>query len=484
MFKHQKRLVIVISVLLIVGFLLASLTSYFIAIKSLHDQIVFNELPLTSDNIYSEIQRDLLRPVFISSLMASDTFLRDWVLQGEKDVDEITRYLQEITQRYDAFTAFFVSDNTQNYYHVDGVLKQVSPTEPRDEWYFRVKKMREPYEINVDIDMANDDALTVFVNYRVFDYAGRFIGSTGVGLSVESVISIINRYRETYRRDIVFIDDSGQIKFTSAGPGKATADIAPLIEALQSAQLMQRLRGAETTSFDFDTGKDQLLVNTRYIEEFGWYLLVTQSGLEGREKLVRTLVVNLAICALITLVVLFIVHRMIASYQLALEKLATTDRLTGLNNRQAFDMLFRHVMSEQQRYPGELAVMLLDVDHFKRINDTHGHLQGDQVLRHLANLLARRMRSSDIVARWGGEEFIMLVKHCDLETARNMAEEIRLAVMNNPYVIEDSGQALPLSVSIGVTQHHSGESETELFGRVDKALYQAKQAGRNRIEVI
>ena len=65
-----------------------------------------------------------------------------------------------------------------------------------------------------------------------------------------------------------------------------------------------------------------------------------------------------------------------------------------------------------------------------------------------------------------------------------MAEEIRLAVMNNPYVIEDSGQALPLSVSIGVTQHHSGESETELFGRVDKALYQAKQAGRNRIEVI
>ena len=159
MFRHKRHLVIVISLLLIVGFVLTSLASYFISINSLHDQVANNELPLTSDNIYSEIQRDLLRPVFISSLMASDTFLRDWVLRGEKDISEVTRYLKEIKERYNAFTAFFVSDKTRNYYHTDKLLKQVSPDEKRDIWYFRVQNMREPYEINVDIDMANNDAL-------------------------------------------------------------------------------------------------------------------------------------------------------------------------------------------------------------------------------------------------------------------------------------------------------------------------------------
>ncbi len=188
----------IISLLLIIGFLLATLTSYFISINSLHDQIVYRELPLTSDNIYSEIQRDLLRPVFISSLMASDTFLRDWVLKGEEDVGDIKRYLKEIKEQYNAFTTFFVSEQTRNYYHLDGILKQVSSEEERDQWYYRVKKMRDPYEINVDIDMANNDAMTVFVNYRVYDYQHKFIGTTGVGLSVESVISIINRYSITW----------------------------------------------------------------------------------------------------------------------------------------------------------------------------------------------------------------------------------------------------------------------------------------------
>jgi hypothetical protein len=167
---------------MIVGFLATSLTSYFVARDSLSRNISEQMLPLTSDNIYSEIQRDLLRPVLISSLMATDTFVQDWTSGGEADAERIRVYLRAIQQEYGTITAFFVSDRTRNYYHPDGIIKTVDAANPDDAWYFRVRDMREPYEINVDIDTADRTRLSIFINYRVLDSDGNYLGVTGVGL--------------------------------------------------------------------------------------------------------------------------------------------------------------------------------------------------------------------------------------------------------------------------------------------------------------
>lgn len=126
--------------LLVSGFLVTSLFSYWVAQESVSEQITENTLPLTSDNVYSEIQKDLLRPVFISSLMAQDTFLRDWVLGGEKGEEQIVRYLKEVQERYGAVTSFFVSEQTHNYYHSSGLLKKINESSEQDKWFFRVRK--------------------------------------------------------------------------------------------------------------------------------------------------------------------------------------------------------------------------------------------------------------------------------------------------------------------------------------------------------
>lgn len=105
--EKGKKIIIIVTALIASGFILTTLASYFVSLKSLREQISKRELPLTSDNIYSEVQNDLLKPIFISSLMASDTFLRDWAIEGEKSKGDISKYLKEINEKYGVFTSFF-----------------------------------------------------------------------------------------------------------------------------------------------------------------------------------------------------------------------------------------------------------------------------------------------------------------------------------------------------------------------------------------
>ncbi|MEJ2620241.1 MAG: cache domain-containing protein [Candidatus Thiodiazotropha sp.] len=245
--------------------------------------------------------------------------------------------MQEIKERYHAFTAFFVSEKTLKYYHLKGVLKKIEADDPRDAWYFRVRKMHDFYEINVDFDMANNDTLTVFVNYRVFDYQGNFIGVTGIGLSLDAVLALIKRYKETYTRDILFVNEAGQITLSSIDSKKPPQHLLPLIQMLKSGDLNNSIKVKENSSFDLGRGSNRLIINTRYINEFDWSLMVIQRGLEGTEKLRETLLLNLLACAIITIIVLIITHCTIASYQQEVASLAIKDRLTGLLNRHGFD---------------------------------------------------------------------------------------------------------------------------------------------------
>lgn len=475
--NSKNRLIGVISLLLVAGFLVTSLASFFASRSSLRSEIVRNELPLTSDNIYSEIQRDLLRPVFISSLMASDTFLRDWVLQGEQDTAQIAKYLKEIKTKYNTVSSFFVSDITRNYYYGDGILKQVSPDSERDEWYFRNRTLAALYDINVDPDMANKDAMTIFTNYRVFDYQGRYIGATGVGLAVQSVKALIDNYQERYERNIYFVDMSGNITLRGRGAAGGPSNlrdmpgIGPLTDDI--------LSGHDRT-LEYQKNGKTIHLNTRFIPEFNWVLLVAQSEAETVRQVLQTLFINLAICFVITTVVILLTNWTISTYQTQLEKLATTDSLTGAHNRRAFGIVLEQMLKEVKREGTPMAIALFDIDHFKQINDRFGHLAGDAVLRELTRVARNRIRAADVLCRWGGEEFIILLKNCNLKDARNTAEQIRIAVSETP--VSFRGDVIPVTISLGVARHIPGESVDQLLSRTDKALYAAKQNGRNRTE--
>ncbi|TMJ62518.1 MAG: PleD family two-component system response regulator [Alphaproteobacteria bacterium] len=161
--------------------------------------------------------------------------------------------------------------------------------------------------------------------------------------------------------------------------------------------------------------------------------------------------------------------------------LALTDELTGLYNRR---YVFAHLTELMARMPegGATAVMMFDIDHFKQVNDRFGHLAGDDVLRELAGRALRNVRSVDLVGRLGGEEFVVVMPETSLGGATIVADRLRQAVADEPFVLAENGEKLAVTISVGLAITGQGEDTLEaLLKRVDDALYAAKNGGRNRV---
>lgn len=169
-----------------------------------------------------------------------------------------------------------------------------------------------------------------------------------------------------------------------------------------------------------------------------------------------------------------------------LEQENITDPLIGIYNRRYLERRLSEEVARAKRYALPLAVLLLDIDHFKRINDQHGHRVGDLVLVHIGRVLLESVRSTEVVARYGGEEIVIIAPNTTLEHAAHLAERVRCAVESHALLVEQGGDPWPVHVeaSVGVAAL-GGEIATaeQLVHAADVAMYQAKQAGRNRVVV-
>ncbi len=161
-----------------------------------------------------------------------------------------------------------------------------------------------------------------------------------------------------------------------------------------------------------------------------------------------------------------------------LENMALTDGLTGLYNRRYFDMFYENIFNQSSRYGIPLTLIMCDIDHFKKINDTYGHDKGDVVLKEIANILKSNTRKTDIAARFGGEEFMVCLPSTEITSALDVARKIKQMVLN-----VKTKDIKKVTVSMGVTFYRKefDNNPTGLLKRLDDLLYEAKKRGRNRI---
>ena len=222
------------------------------------------------------------------------------------------------------------------------------------------------------------------------------------------------------------------------------------------------------------------LGSSAIIYVLGSDLLIAHS--RSAVSVVRLLaLVSLVSAGLLTVLVLILTWFWITRYHQHVRKLVSRDSMTGLLNRQSFTKTFQQASVEMQQLKLPLSLILFDVDLLKKINEAQGHAFGDKIIRELAWLSRHSVRGSDILCRWSGEQFALLLKRCELDQAYKIAEQLRLNVQSHSF--SQNSRQPPVTISLGVAQWAESESMDALATRVDEAVFLAKSEGRNRAEI-
>ncbi len=176
-------------------------------------------------------------------------------------------------------------------------------------------------------------------------------------------------------------------------------------------------------------------------------------------------------------VILYFYAWMSERYREVWSNLARTDSLTGILNRPAFEEVLLREMTRAKRFNEPVSLILFDIDNFKKLNDRYGHLFGDKILKRITEIVRESIRSVDIFARWGGEEFVILLPKTRIDETRTVAEKLRKKIHS-----VGLGSKVGVTASFGITEMVNGDDPFRLLLKADKALYKAKTGGKNRVE--
>jgi len=475
--QFNYRIVFIITALLFT--LSVSLTgvNYYASMNLTQSQLKNSSLPLTVDNIYTEIQKQIIEPNLIASMMANDTFMKNWLTNQENDSEQVVRYLDTIQNKYQMFATFLVSEKTQNYYSAGGFLEKVSKDNSNNDWYFAFKKNSEVLEINIDKNEHMGTSLVMFINHKIFDNDFHMIGATGVGLKTSYINEMLKQFRLKYNFNVYFINDKGEVIISEAETNVVrNINDVPELKAIK-ADLISK--GSHL--FEYIRDNETVLLNRKYIPELDLYLLVEAKMNDFTYHVKETFYFNIIISLLLTVTVTLIVLIYVRNIHGKLNQLADNDPLTGLPNRRFFNRSFEHALQLKKRNHTDLSVLFLDLDNFKTINDTKGHDIGDKVLKRIAKILHNTIRETDFTSRWGGEEFIILLLDSNANSAVSIAEKLCNAIEQDNTLISLVNHKV--TASLGVTEVQENDIIDTIFKRVDGALYKAKAAGKNQYVV-
>lgn len=473
--RFNYRIVFIITALVFTLSATLTVINYLTSMETTREQLKNSALPLTIDNIYTEIQKNIIEPNLIASMMAHDTFLIDWLSDEEDEVQKIVHYLETIQNKYQMFTAFLVSDKSRNYYSANGMLDKIDTKSPNSQWYLDFQKASELSEINIDYNTNMGSELIMFINHKILDNDYHMIGATGVGLKTSYINDMLKVFRQRYQFSVYFVDVNGKVVIAEQNVKKLNnlSDIPDL------ARQLSDIIGKGSQVFEYTQSGEAFLLNRKYISELDLYLIVEAKVNNFTQAAEETFYLNVLLSAIITLLISFIIVLYVRKIHLKLDKLASNDDLTHLPNRRSFHDELAKQLLLKERYNSELSLLFIDIDNFKDVNDTKGHDVGDKVLKSLANILNDNVRKSDFVARWGGEEFIILLIDSDINQAQVIAEQLRSQVANSNHLSQYAQQQV--TISLGATSVTDEDNIDTLLKRADLALYKAKSKGKNCI---
>ncbi len=462
MHKNSKVLLSIASIIFI-GMILSSIfifTSYSKVIKDSTSNIA----ELSTMNIYSEINNELTKPIYVSITMANDSFLKTWLAdEANNDTGDIIDYLKGIKDKYNYNSVFLVSSNTSNYYHYDGISKVLSGTNSHDIWYYDFLENPESYELDVDVDEVSHK-LTIFVNVKVVDQNNNTIAVVGVGVEMDYIQEIMQGFEVEYDLEVYLTDEDGLVQSHTETSNIETLNIFDVLDPDLKESIIPE-QEILVTNID----KSNKYIISKYIDDLDWYLVVTKNTNLLSRFFLDYFTVTIIMTIAVTSIILFTVRRLLKIYQSKIFKLAKTDYLTLILNRRGFDLEY-----ESYNKSEEALVFIVDIDKFKAINDEFGHTTGDKVLRRLASLIDKKVSKHGKLSRWGGDEFTAVMVG-DRLVLENVLDDIFKLIKE-----DETLQSYNLTISLGYTYTNFTESMDEVLSKADKGLYQSKAKGGNK----
>lgn len=471
------KIVAIILVLLFSLSVSTSVLNYFVSLNSTQKQLQTASLPLTTDNIYSEIQSHIIKPNLVASMMAQDTFLKEWLNNRENNIYNIKIYLESIKNRYNVLTAFLVSEDTNNYYNSTGLVEKISKDNKENKWYFEFKNSTQNYEINLDFNKHIDNSMIMFINHKIFDKNFHLMGATGVGFKISYIDEMLKQFRLNYNFKVYFINNKGELVLYEKSQHKEKN----INYFKQLKKYKDKITNKNGRIIKVQKNNQDYFYNIKYIKELDLYLVVEAKIESFTKEIKQTFYINLFISIFITLLVAISILYTMKQYNKQLEHLAMHDTLTKLPNRRNFNKYFKEIFYLYKKQKNNVSLIFFDIDNFKKINDTLGHNIGDEVLKQISNIIKNHIRKSDLIARWGGEEFIIALTDSDIQNSKIIAEKLRNAIEEDEALQKLLGYKA--TASFGLTQIKENDNFDTVINRVDDCMYEAKRNGKNQVSI-
>lgn len=478
----MKKHILLISNLIIILFIVAGFTAVVYKDAKSYQQLAEKHLEgiisLADADISNYIENSMSKPVMVSKTMANDEFLKAWLAKEQDNssddayLGQLYDYLKTYQVKYNYTTVFCVSAETGNYYYQDGLNKKISRDDSHDVWYYNFVDSGQEYDLEVDANEANDNNITVFVNFRVEGDDGRLLGIIGVGLQASFFEDKIRAYEDDYGLS-VYVVNVGGAKNSFAGGTDVFVSEDKLSQYTGIKQKIKMNPSGDSEMQWFTTGGERKCLITKYYDSLGWYMVTEMEtasiGKSFQERIrqnVLFMLVSLAACIVVTTAVFINYNRRIVTIE-------NVDELTGLSNRKLFYKQYSAFI--RKRHEQKKTLFMLDIDHFKDINDKHGHLFGNAVLAMVADELRKVIEGYGVAARWGGDEFMGILA-VEPEEAAGILGRFMDTMKDGE---KDGGYKV--TVSVGMIEINERLGLEQIIKKADDALYRSKENGRDQI---